>query len=159
MNDDYNNEDNGKNTLGVIVRGSGFFLLVIGLLVCLLTISEALKLYHEPDQIERFALAIEKGSNIDKSLSSLRESAVADTRKNKDEDGLAPAAGQPEPEPAPKPDNVRVSYFLAWIIDFLLLLLIARLGLGAVKTGGELVLYDMQIKKFAKTLIKEAGKR
>jgi hypothetical protein len=157
MNEDFNIEDNGRNTLGMIVRGSGFFLLVIGLLVSLLTISEALKLYHEPGRIERFALAIENGSNIDKSLGSLRESAIADT--NKDEAAPAPAAGQTVQEPAHKLDNVRVSYFLAWIIDLLLLLLIARIGLGAIKTGGELVLYDMQIKRFARMLIKESGKR
>jgi hypothetical protein len=39
----------------------------------------------------------------------------------------------------------------------LLLLLIARIGLGAIKTGGELVLYDMQIKRFAKMLVRESG--
>ena len=155
MNEDFNIEDNGKNTLSVIVRGSGFFLLVIGLLVSLLTIGEALNLYHKPERIERFALAIEKGSNIDKSLSSLRASAITDSRQ----DETAPAAGNATPEPVPNPNNVRVSYFLSWIIVLLLLLLMARIGLAAIKTGGELVLYDMQIKRFARMLIRESGKR
>ena len=158
MNEEFN-EDDGGSRLGLIVRGSGFLLLVIGLLVSLLTISEALKLYLNPDRIERFSIAIENGSNIDKSLSSLRESAIADTPKDKDEDSLAPAAGHTGPGPARISENVRVSYFLAWIIDLLLLLLIARIGLATIKTGGELVLYDMQIKRFARMLIKESGKR
>ena len=155
MNEDYNNEDNGKNTLSVIVRGSGFILLVIGLLLSFLTIREAFKLYHEPGRIERFAFAIEKGSNIDKSLNSLRASAIAKSHQAE----TAPAAGNTVPEPVPNPHNVSVSYFIAWIIVLLLLLLMARIGLAAMKTGGELVLYDMQIKRFARMLVKESGRR
>jgi len=153
MHEDFNIEDGGKNTLSVIVRGTGLLLLVIGLLVSLLTIREALKLYHEPERIERFALAIEKGSNIDKSLSSLRAGTIGDNRQ----DETAPATGKSVPESVHNPDNVRVSYFLSWIIVLLLLLLIARIGLAAIKTGGELALYDMQMKRFARMLIKESG--
>ncbi|MGH8119888.1 MAG: hypothetical protein ACRESK_04660, partial [Gammaproteobacteria bacterium] len=64
--------------MNVIVRCAGLFLLVVGLLVGLVTIREALLLYNNPDRVERFAVAIEKGSNIDKSLTSFRESAVSD---------------------------------------------------------------------------------
>ena len=156
MNQDFNLEDTGKSTMGMVVRGAGLFILVVGLLVGLVAIWEALQLYHEPDRIERFALAIEKGSNIDKSLRSLRDSTLADA--GKDENVPAPASDKTAQAPAPASDNVRVSYFLSWVIVLLLLLLIARLALAAMKTGGELALYDMQVKQFARMLVKESGK-
>jgi len=40
----------------------------------------------------------------------------------------------------------------------MLLMLIGSISLRAIKTGGELVLYDMQIKQFAKMLVKESSK-
>jgi hypothetical protein len=158
MNDDFN-EEGGRSVLALIVRGTGFVLVVIGLVVSLLTINEALKLYLHPQRIERFALAIENGSNIDKSLSSLRESTATEAAQDNDADTPAPATGQATPVPAQKADNIRVSYFFAWIIDLLLLLLVARIGLATIKTGGELALYDMQIKRFAKMLIRGSGNR
>ncbi|MEE9575557.1 MAG: hypothetical protein V3W03_05590 [Gammaproteobacteria bacterium] len=51
-----------------------------------------------------------------------------------------------------------MSYFFAWVIALLLLLLIARISLTAIKTGGELVLFDMQIKQFARMVAKESHK-
>ena len=138
--------------MSVIVRIAGLFLLSVGLIVGLLTIREALQLYNDPGRIERFAVAIEKGSNIDTSLNSLRDSASADN-----EDDAAPSAAvKKAPEPVHN-NTVRVSYFLSWVIVLLLLLLLARIALAAIKTGGELVLYDMQIKQFAKMLIRESG--
>ena len=139
--------------MSVIVRIAGLFLLSVGLMVGLLTIREALQLYNDPGRIERFAVAIEKGSNIDTSLNSLRDSASADAVED---DAPPSAAVKKAPEPVHN-NTVRVSYFLSWVIVLLLLLLLARIALAAIKTGGELVLYDMQIKQFAKMLIRESG--
>ena len=44
---------------------------------------------------------------------------------------------------------------MAWLIAILLLLLVGRLAIAAVRTGGELALYDVQVKKLARALIKE----
>jgi len=139
--------------MNTLVRGIGLLVLVLGLVLALVTIREVWLLYHYPERVERFAIAIEKGSNIDHSLSSLRESVTADTDK---ENGVN-AAAAPETRPAAASGNIRVSYFLAWVIVLLLLLLLARIALSAIKTGGELALYDTQIRQFARKLIKEAG--
>jgi hypothetical protein len=37
-------------------------------------------------------------------------------------------------------------------------MLIGRLALAAIKTGGELALYDREVKGFARTLLKETSK-
>ena len=141
--------------MAIIVRVIGLFLLLAGLWVAIQVMLEALELYQKPQKIERFAIAIEQGSNIDKSLVSLRDSI---SQGSEDEDGNAITSPAPQSKSYQSPGNVRVSYFLAWVIVILLLLLIARISLTAIKTGGELVLYDMQIKQFAKMLVRESSK-
>jgi hypothetical protein len=156
MSDNLNIDDIGKGAMAIIVRVIGLFLLLAGLWVAIQVMLEALELYQKPQKIERFAVAIEQGSNIDKSLVSLRASVIQDTAN---EDEAAITSSEPQSKSYQSSSNVRVSYFLAWVIVILLLLLIARISLTAIKTGGELVLFDMQIKQFAKMLVKESSKR
>ena len=148
MYEESNFEDISKVTLSIIVRCIGMFLLLAGLWVAIQVLLEALDLYRKPAQIERFAIAIERGSNIDKSLVSIRNEVT----------GQADETGKSSSDNRPKSNDIRVSYFFAWVIVLLLLLLIGRISLTAIKTGGELVLYDMQIKQFARMLAKESTK-
>ena len=53
------------------------------------------------------------------------------------------------------PPGLRFSYFVAWLIAIMLLLLIGRLSIAAVRTGGELALYDVKVGKLARALLKE----
>lgn len=141
--------------MSVIVRFSGLVLLFAGLWIAFQVLTEALNLYNDPQRIERFAAAIEKGSNIDKSLGALQTPKTrVDSDASLSDFPATPAKTGKKPE-----DEFRISYFLAWIIVLLLLLMIARISLSAMKTGGELVLYDVQIKQFAKMLLKEVGKQ
>ena len=128
----------------IVVRAFGFLLMIVGLWIGLKAINEAWGLYKEPQNIERFAVAIEKGSNLDKALSSVQSGSSAEK-----------ASGQSQSESIL---GFRLSYFAAWLLALLLLMLVGRLALAAVKTGGELALYDMQIKKFAKLLAQESKK-
>ena len=139
-------DDVSKNVMSIIVRCIGLFLLLAGLWVAIQVLLEALELYRKPQHIERFAVAIERGSNIDKSLVSIRNQVSGQDA----EVGASNTGG--------RANDIRVSYFFAWIIALLLLLLVGRISLTAIKTGGELVLYDMQIKQFARMLAKETLK-
>jgi len=148
-------DDAGRNIMSFLVRILGFFLLLAGLWVALQVLLTAQDLYVHPEQIERFAVAIEKGSNIDKTLAPIRDSLLEESNS---ENGVQ-RYNEKEQRPSPVGSgNIRVSYFFAWVIALLLLLLIARISLTAIKTGGELVLFDMQIKQFAKMLAKESQK-
>lgn len=163
MDENLNIDDMGKGLMSIIVRLIGMFLLLAGLWVAFQVMLEALELYRQPQKIERFARAIEQGSNIDKSLSSLRDSvSPGESGTGVDENSSGTGAGMEEntvsPPQAPS-NNIRVSYFLSWVIVLMLLMLIASISLRAIKTGGELVLYDMQIKQFAKMLLKESARR
>ena len=120
--------------ISIIVRVCGLVLLFVGFSVALQIIHEALDLYRNPENIERVAVVIEKGSNLDKSLAPLGE-YLQDTG---DETETDPEANK-QPE-----SGVRLSYFVAWVVELLLLLLVARIALAAIKTGGELALYDTQ---------------
>ena len=57
--------------LSIVVRLFGLTLLVIGLYIGIKVIFEAWHLYEEPQRIERFADAIEQGSNLDALLASI----------------------------------------------------------------------------------------
>jgi len=72
-------DDAGRNILGFLVRLLGFFLLLAGLWVALQVLLTAKNLYEHPENIERFAVAIEKGSNIDKTLAPLRDSLILES--------------------------------------------------------------------------------
>lgn len=146
--DDVDNDDrwldNSTQLIHVIVRAVGFILMFVGLWIGLKAINEAWSLYKEPQNIERFARAIEQGSNLDKALAS----SASDDREA--------SAGQQVRE-VNNALGFRLSYFVAWAIAILLLMLVGRLAIAAVKTGGELALYDLQIKRFAKYLAQQAA--
>jgi len=135
-----------KDVMSIIVRFCGLILMFIGMWVAIQVFSEALALYKDPANIERVATAIEAGSNIDKSIAPIRDSLLGET----EEVGEAKKQGES--------NSIRISYFIAWVIDLLLLLLLARISLAAIKTGGELALYDAQIKRFARQIVKASNK-
>ena len=136
--------DRSTDVTHVVVRAFGFLLMIVGLWIGLKAINEAWGLYQQPENIERFALAIEKGSNLDQAISSVRSAGAE--------------SNAPENQQRESVLGFRLSYFAAWMLAILLLMLVGRLALAAVKTGGELALYDMQIKKFAKMLAQESKK-
>ncbi len=135
--------------MSFFVRLMGLFTLLAGLWVGVIVITEVLGLYKGPHSIERFADAIDKGSNLDKVLASFSSKK---SKRVKRREGLI---DEPEVTTTKNDDALRVSYFLAWIIAIFLLMLIGRLAILAIKTGGELALYDLQVKKFARQLVAE----
>jgi hypothetical protein len=135
-----------KDVMSIVVRFCGLMLLFIGLWIAIQVFNEALALYKDPANIERIATAIEAGSNIDKSIVPIRDSLLGEGEENIESNNAAKIKENT--------DGFRISYFIAWVIDLLLLLLLARISLMAIKTGGELALYDTQIKRFARQIVK-----
>jgi len=160
--------DGIRDLMGITVRAIGMVLLLFGLWLALEVLNEAWQLYHDPGRIERFAEAIEQGSNIDRSIAPLQieNPAGADAEQAEDlQAGELNAYGR-RSETAQSADTtvkvdpryrLRLSYYIAWVITLLLLLLLARISLAAVRTGGELVLYETQMKRFARELIRESS--
>jgi len=140
----------GSRVSHAVVRGFGFVLMLVGLWISLAVIGEAWSLYRQPVKVERLALAIEQGSNLDQALSRVSQNTQQPSEA---------AAATTTPSAAAEQAGFRMTYFVAWIIAILLLMLVGRLSIAAVKTGGELVLYDGQFRKFARELVREAAKR
>ena len=146
--------DNTTQITQLIVRAVGFILMFVGLWIGLKAINEAWSLYLHPQNIERLAVAIEKGSNLDTALSSVERSPTA--AHSRDLGDTSSATGNQIQE-VNEALGFRLSYFVAWIIAILLLMLVGRLAIAAIKTGGELALYDSQIKRFAKYLVQQSS--
>lgn len=156
--------DISRDLMGFVVRAIGMLLLLFGLWLSLEVLNEAWQLYNDPTRIERFAEAIEKGSNIDRSIAPLQISpAPAEPGDLSTYPDGSPKPASPAPaataETTTNPEyRFRLSYFVGWIVALLLLLLLARIAIGIVRTGGELVLYDNQFKRFARELVRETSR-
>ena len=111
------------------VRGIGITLLLLGLWAAAYVMLEALQLYRDPARVEQLAGAIEHGSNLDRTL--------------------APRTGEDSAD-----KTLRLSYFFAWVITLMLLIITSMIASSAIKTGGDLVLQD---KRTTGVLQKLAG--
>lgn len=133
----------GSDAAILIVRAFGFVLMLIGFFIAVRIMLEAWGLYVDPNGIEPFARAIEQGSGLDRTIAA---SVSGD-----------PAAA-PEQAASPEGANLRLSYFIAWFVAILLLMLVGRLAIAAMRAGGELVLYDVPLKRFIRELNRASGR-
>jgi len=143
---DYQQPSRTTEFLAVVARLLGLVMLIIGLVIGIKVILEAWNLYDEPQRIERFAEAIDQGSHLDGLISSFSQKKLSNGSDHEQMTTEQPSSQQP---------SLRVSYFLAWIIALLLLMVIGGLASSAIRTGGQLALYDLQVKRFANELIKQ----
>ena len=133
----------GENVIVLLVRLLGLFLLLAGMALGLMALQEAWLLYREPERIARFHQAVETGAHLDKALGELlaRQLSAAgtstglatETEENEDVETVQPKAPGTE---------MSVSYFAAWILVMLVLLMVGRIAFGAVAAGAELALRD-----------------
>ena len=149
----FNDADEDNGILGragditqILVRVFGFVLLIVGLWISLQVIGEAWALYKDPQHIERWAKEIERGSNLDRTLSTTRESAAQEASGNAVAE-VNDALG------------FRMSYFVAWVIALMILMLVGQLAIAAVRVGGELALYDLQVKRLSRELLKQIAEQ
>jgi len=129
-----------REVLGLCATLAGVVLLIGGSLAGLRVIIEAWTLYNEPQRIERLAVAVEQGSNLDRSF-------VAAAHVTPPSVPAAPPAGQTA--------NLRLSYFAAWFIALMLLVVIAGIAMSAVAVGGRLALGDREARKIGRAVARE----
>lgn len=132
----------GNDMVVFFIRTVGFLLLFSGLWVVLQVLITAQDLYEKPDNITRFAIAIQKGSNVDNAFQLLNENSEYSSQQANTKAGNAYT----------KHGSLKLSYFFAWVVVMLLFLLITRISLACVRTGSELILFDIQIKRLMRTL-------
>lgn len=149
----------GNSGVTVLVRLLGVLLMLLGLFLAGAVLFEIWNLYKNPEHVERFAEAVERGSNIDTVLAPRRiqSSSAARVFGQETEADQGTAADRVQAEPNASHD-LRMSYFFAWFIVFVLLMIVSRFALAAVTTGGRLALFDMDVSRFARALVREVGK-
>ena len=123
--------ESAEGILRIVVRIVGIALVLVGSWIGVSTVEEAWDLYRDPARVERFALAIEQGSGIDSTL-----------------DSATGGAGE-------RNSGFRPSYFLSWIVAVVLLLLVAKIAVWIVATGGRLTLYEARARAFNRALAQE----
>ena len=144
-----------------IVRLIGMLILFVGLYIGVTVILEAWGLYKAPERIEPFAAAIERGSNIDRIFSATVQrisTEVSDDVVTQPDEAGEQSASQTS-APARRPDKaLRLSYFAAWLIAMMLFLIIGSLAMSAISTGGRLALYDTDMRKFSRQIVRDFSK-
>ena len=145
---DEENGDSGTGWHTTFVRYTGILLLVIGIWTCISVLLEAFQLYREPAKIERLAAAVEKGSNLDKVLNTKAEITTEDETSDqlRDYDDMTD-------------QSFRLSYFAAWFIALMLLMLISTIGFSAIRTGNSLIFGDMQTRQLLHELVRKLNRR
>ena len=151
-------ESVANTTIAWLVRFAGLALLVVGLWTAVTIILEAWTIYTNPksQRVEAFARAIEDATHLDAVLTPKRTDTPVKG------EGVAGNTGaetsKPATHAASSGEEFRFSYFVAWAILLMMMLLVGRLSLAAIKTGGELALYDVQIRRFARELMREVAR-
>jgi hypothetical protein len=141
-----------QQMLAILVRLLGLGFLVIGIGAAVIILNEAWMLYQEPARIEKFAVAIERGSNLDK-IFALSGGDVATS----DEQDQAAGGSNPKSTAsnAAASTNLRLSYFAGWFLVLLLMLVASIVAISAVSAGGRLVLFDTDIRQLSRAVVKE----
>lgn len=143
-----------QTVISAIVRIVGMVILFVGLWVGLKVILEAWALYDSPERIERFAVAVESGSNLDKIFSTTVERMSTQVMAETPADEPRLSSGTSSEPDAPVP-ALRLSYFAAWFIVMMLMLIIGSLAMSAISAGGKLALYDTEVKKYSREVVRE----
>ena len=160
-------ETRGGMTVGAI-RLIGLGVLLAGLYSAAQVGIKAWELLENTDQVTRLSESIEKQSHLNTFVGEMR--GLMDLIKKTRESGqLLSDVGQgttPKTYGSATPNQVsndpplfNASYFSAWGIVLVLLALIAKISLWAVREGGKLALYsvnsDQQLKGILRELITE----
>ena len=141
-----------QQLLAILVRLLGLCFLVVGIGATVVILHEAWMLYQEPARIDRFALAIERGSNLDKIFALSGNETAGSSEQGA---GAGDSSSQSGSSESAASTNLRLSYFAGWFLVLLLMLVASITAIAAVSAGGRLVLYDTDIRQLSRAVVKE----
>ena len=136
-----------RRIIEIGIRLCGLSLLLTGMAAATFTLQEAWDLYDHPELINRFAMQIEKDTGLDEQLSRALYGVV---EKHNEKSAVVEGSTTTEPDSggADSPDeirsDIRLSYFISWIIVIMVLSLLIRVSLAMAHTGSRILLYDLR---------------
>jgi hypothetical protein len=134
----------------IISRALGIVLMLSGLFVLLTVAHTAWNLLEDQQLVQKLAAQVEEASRID----SFIDQEVTALQ-------IPPAHSPAEagnPSAASKPIRPSISYFAAWPLLFIILLIVGRVGLWLLREGGHIYTnssYEEQTKKLLREMIAE----
>lgn len=143
-----------QQVLAILVRLMGLAFLAVGIGAGFIILNEAWTLYQEPARIERFATAIEDGSNLDV-IFALSADASTGAAEPGQSDGATQGDASAQASGSAAGKSLRLSYFAGWFLVLLLMLVASIVSISAVSAGGRLVLYDTDIRQLSRAVVKE----
>jgi hypothetical protein len=151
--------DSPESTTATLVRLVGIVVLAVGLLVGLLVLHTAWNLLQKPETILPFAQEIETRSQLNAFVHGWCRVLLTILREK------ATMAGTPEvlsPQTIATLENglkLDLSYFAAWGLTVMVLLLIGRIAFWTLSTGAQAALAstnsERQIKRIVRELMRE----
>jgi hypothetical protein len=148
-----------NQALTIVVRLIGIAVLLFGLWAGAMVLLEGWALYERPQRIERFAEAIEHGSNLDAMFSSLAAPLPSAELAVPGEEGEEALLAQPAPATASairsEQPTLRLSYFAAWFVALMLLFVVGMLAVSAISAGGQLALREHPSGRISRDIVRE----
>jgi hypothetical protein len=136
-------------TLTNIIRGIGIIILFLGLWIGLKIVNTSWSLFEDDTVIDNLAKKIESRSHIDSTISSLFKARndnnsnelpkVSDIKESEKTNQLAePVTTKQKYSSLDSLKNFQPSYFLAWLVGVILLILVGHISALAITTGAKL---------------------
>lgn len=142
-----------SNLFETIVRLVGAVIMIVGVVVALQVLRHAWDLFNDHASVVAFGEKIEKASNLNNAFNTLLGESLAEFRLHARQVFDPNNANNQQPAARFEPWNL--SYFVAWFVKILLLLLIARIGFWAMSEGGKLALVSLGERTLAKNMTRE----
>ncbi len=142
-----------NNALTILVRLLGIAILLAGSFAAAKVLLEGWALYETPERIERLAVAIERGSNLDALFATVAPAEPAPEPAPLAE-GEEPILAAPVARPAASP-TLRLSYFAAWFVALMLLLVLGMIAMSVISTGGQLALRELPVRRISRDVVRE----
>ena len=120
-------------------RLCGLLLLLTGMAAALFTVQEAWNLYESPERVNRFARQVETDTGLDRQVSQVMFGLT-----DKQSDAGEPAAIDGNAAAAQDRPDIRLTYFISWILIILVLSLLVRVSLAMAHTGSKILLHDLR---------------
>ncbi|WP_372366508.1 hypothetical protein [Candidatus Uabimicrobium sp. HlEnr_7] len=141
--------------INYVMKTVGIVIVVIGVVFLFSITKQIWELFENPNIVKDFAMQIEKESNVDKFTYALIIELL-----NKQEKTIAPDENQ-QPNNQPVANNliqreqIKISYFAAWIFKILLLLVITKIALWMIREGGIIARKEKENKALIASVAKE----
>ena len=144
----------------MILRTIGLIVLLVGVYWGLKIINEAWSFYKNPAKIEKYVEIVEQATDANKfsaSVCRFLHKALSQNMSNLSSFKVGGREVQVKRKQGELPPlhPIKLSYFSTWCLLIILWLVIGRIAFLAITTGGKLTIYNADVERTAKAMVKQ----